>query len=84
MADPAVARAKAIDKAVADARLSAEAMAKAAGKSVGAVLSISSTDVGIVPGPMYDVAAGAEKASVPISPGQVDVTANVTVIFELK
>ena len=48
--DPAPARAKAIDEAVADARKSAEAMAKAAGKSVGEVLSMSSSDVGLVPG----------------------------------
>ena len=49
--DPAPARAKAIDEAVADARKSAEAMAKAAGKSVGAVLSMSSSDVGLGPQP---------------------------------
>lgn len=87
IADPAPVRAKAIEKAVADARKSAEAMAKAAGKSVGAVLAITSQDVSsIPPGPMYDSAslrAGAEKA-VPIEPGQLDISANVTVIFELK
>ena len=83
--DPAPARAKAIDEAVADARKSAEAMAKAAGKSVGAVLSMSSSDVGLVPGPMYSTAdmAGAAK-TVPIEPGQLDITANVVVVFELK
>jgi uncharacterized protein YggE len=84
VADPAPSRAKAIDDAVADARKSAEAMAKAAGKSVGAVLSISSTDAGAIPVPMYDLAAGAAKSSVPIQPGQLDITASVTVIFELK
>jgi uncharacterized protein len=83
--DPAPFRAKAIDQAVADARKSAEAMARAAGKSVGAVLSMSSSDVGSVPGPMFGAldAAGAVK-SVPIEPGQLDITANVVVIFELK
>jgi uncharacterized protein YggE len=83
--DPAPARAKAIDEAVADARKSAEAMAKAAGKSVGAVLSMSSSDVGLVPGPMYSTSdmAGAAK-NVPIEPGQLDITANVVVVFELK
>lgn len=87
VADPAPFRAKAIEKAVADARKSAEAMAKAAGKSVGAVLAITSQDVSsIPPSPMYDSAllrGGAEK-SVAIEPGQLDITANVTVIFELK
>jgi len=83
--DPAPVRAKAIDEAVADARKSAEAMAKAAGKSVGEVLSLSSSDVGQVFGPMYGSSdmAGAAKA-VPIEPGQLDITANVVVIFELK
>jgi len=83
--DPAPARAKAIDEAVADSRKSAEAMAKAAGKSVGAVLSMSSSDVGLVPGPMYSTSdmAGAAK-DVPIEPGQLDISANVVVVFELK
>jgi uncharacterized protein len=85
VADPAPSRAVAIDKAVADARKSAEAMAKAAHKSVGAVLSISSSDTGMVPpGPMFDSATAGAAKSVPISPGQLDVTANVVVIFELK
>ena len=85
LADPAPTRAQAITKAVADARKTAEAMAKAAGKSVGGVLSISTGDVASQPVPFYDAArsAGAAK-SVPIEPGQLDVTANVTVVFELK
>ena len=86
IADPAPVRAAAIDEAVADARRSAEAMAKAAGKSVGAVLSMSSSDVGLVPIPMYGGGgdmAGAAK-DVPIEPGQLDITANVVVVFELK
>jgi uncharacterized protein len=86
VADPAPYEAEAIDKAVADARKRAEAMAKAAGKSVGAVLSVSSTGIGSTPPvPMYDLAAGSAKAEgVPIEAGQLDITANVTVIFELK
>ena len=62
--DPAPARAEAIDEAVADARKSAEAMAEAAGKSVGEVLSMSSSDAGLVPGAMYGAAdvAGAAKS----------------------
>jgi uncharacterized protein len=83
--DPAPARAEAIDEAVGDARKSAEAMAEAAGKSVGEVLSMSSSDAGLVPSAMYSQAdvAGAAK-DVPIEPGQLDITANVVVVFELK
>ena len=85
IADPAPFHAKAIEKAVADARVSAEAMAKAAGKRVGAVLSVSSSDVSPVqPGPLFDSAAAGSAKSVPVSTGQLDITANVTVIFELK
>jgi len=78
---------EAIGKAVADARKNAEAMAKAAGKSVGDVISISDTGVSVPPGPVYyDSATLSAKSSaaVPISPGQLDVSANVTVVFELK
>lgn len=84
VADPAPTRAKAIEKAVADARKSAEAMAKAGGKSVGAVLSMSSSDVAAQPMPYAADALGARMKSVPIQPGQLDVTSNVTVVFELK
>ena len=84
VADPAPARAKAIEEAVADARKSAEAMAKAAGKSVGAVLSMSSSDVGTVPGAFSAAGVAGATKSVPIEPGQLDITANVVVVFELK
>jgi hypothetical protein len=81
-------RAQAIEKAVADARSNAAAMAKAAGKSVGEVLSISSSNVS-VPGPLFDKAyldgrADVTAESVPVEAGQLDVMADVTVIFELK
>ena len=84
VADPAPARAQAIDEAVADARKTAEAMAEAAGKSVGEVLSMSSSDAGMVAEAYgaFDM-AGAAKA-VPIEPGQLDISANVVVVFELK
>ena len=70
---------------MADARKSAEAMAAAAGKSVGEVLSMSSSDVGLVVGPMYGASdmAGAAR-DVPIEPGQLDITASVVVVFELE
>jgi uncharacterized protein YggE len=82
--DPAPARAEAIDEAVADARKSAEAMAEAAGKSVGEVLSMSSSDVGSFP--MAYGATGMDGAArdVAIEPGQLDISANVVVVFELK
>ncbi len=86
VADDTAYQQKAIDKAVADARKSAEAMAKAAGKSVGDVLRISTTDSGFQPVPMGAAEVNTKDAAlnVPIEPGQLDITASVTVVFELK
>jgi len=88
-------RNQAAEKAVANARKSAESMAKAAGKRVGAVLSITDGIISAPPGPFYGGAglsdggysgqrrvAYADK-STPIEPGQLEVTSDVTVIFEL-
>ena len=58
-------------------------MAKAADKSVGTIIAISES--GVVATPYYaGVAERAALDSVAIEPGQLDVTANVTVVFELK
>lgn len=84
LSDDSADHSKAIDKAYADARKRAEAMAKAAGRTVGGVVSMSEPTV--AQGVRY-VAAAMDQAAgvnVPISPGQLDVTANVTVVFELK
>lgn len=86
IAEDAPYRAEAIKKAVDDARAQAKEMAEAAGKQLGDVVSITSSSVSV---PRYrhpaysmelDVAAG----SVPIETGQLDVSANMTVVFELK
>jgi hypothetical protein len=79
------ARAQAIEKAVADAKVRAEVMAKAAGKTVGEVVSLSESGVSvpIIYGESRaatDMAAGAPE----IQPGTLDITASVTVVFELK
>lgn len=77
-------RGEAIELAVADARVRAESMAKAAGKTVGGVLSISETGVNVPV--LYEGArmAAAQDWSVPIETGELEVTANVTVVFELE
>lgn len=86
IAEDAPYRADAIKAAVEDARAQAEEMAQAAGKSVGDVVSITSSAVS-VPGPLYGGArsmAFDTAKEVPIETGQLDVTADVTVVFELK
>lgn len=79
------ARAQAIEKAVDDARRQATEMAKAAGRNVGDVVSITSSAVN-VPVPMYSARAEAMDAAgaVPVEPGTLDVTADLTIVFELK
>lgn len=87
IADDSTFHGQAIDKAVADARKRAETMAKAAGKSVGAVVRISEVSISS-PSPYYGArelkAAGADAVSVPVSLGQLDVMASVEVVYELK
>lgn len=79
------ARAQAIEQAVADAHKRAGVMAKAAGKSLGEVISMSEAGVS-VPVIYGERALGAaDAAAAPkIEPGTLDITANVTVVFELK
>lgn len=77
--------AKAIEKAVADARRNAKAMARAAGGSVGRVVSIRGGKTPVQPF-AFSATKGMSDASLPVSinPGQMDVTSDVVVVFELK
>ena len=74
------ARRQAISAAVTSARADAEAMARAAGGTLGALLELSTGGPTIPPRPMYEArsskAMGAE--STPINPGQQTVTVFVT------
>lgn len=74
----------AIKRAVADAREQASALAKAADKSVGPVVRISTTASDSEPIYMGSADASVESAKVPIEPGQLDITVEVTVVYELK
>lgn len=86
LSEDSAARAKAIEQAVADARKRADVMAKAAGKSLGEVISISEAGVSvpIVYGERALGAADAAAQVAKIEPGTLDIMANVTVVFELK
>lgn len=82
--DDSEVRNKAIELAIADAKKRAGVMAKAAGKSLGEIISVSEANVSIPP-VYYDTAAAKSAGgSVPIEPGQLDITTSVTVVFELK
>jgi len=76
---------QAVQKAVDDARRTASAMAKAAGKTVGAVVSMTNNGSSPVSPVPFAAALDSQAAkAVPIQPGQLDVTSNLTVVFELK
>ena len=79
--DPARAMDEARAAAIGKARTSAQAMASAAGVTLGAVVSISET-ASFNPGPYYGMDMRAEAAT-QIQPGTQDIQASVTVIFEI-
>lgn len=75
------------DKAFADAKAKAEQYARAAGRSLGDVISISEDVTTPSPIPMpygLNAASAKDMASVPIEPGSQDVSVSVTVLFELR
>ena len=81
--DTGVLVSKARDKAFADARTKAEQYARAAGRSLGDVVSIAEsvanpTPISVPP------AAMAKQSDVPIQPGSQDVSVSVTVVFALS
>ncbi|MEP6733218.1 MAG: SIMPL domain-containing protein [bacterium] len=74
------ARRQAIGAAVASARADAEAMARAAGGSLGSLLELSTGGPTVPPRPMYDLAMrkSAMAEATPINPGLQTVTVFVT------
>jgi uncharacterized protein YggE len=73
---------KARADAIADARTRAETYAKAAGVSLGAILSISEGGAEPAPRPMFRMAA-MQSAPTQIATGEQSVTADVTVVWEI-
>jgi uncharacterized protein YggE len=69
--------------AVADARSRAETYAKAAGVTLGPILSISEGG-NEAPRPMYRMAASFAGAPAPVAAGEQSVTADVSVVWEIR
>jgi uncharacterized protein YggE len=87
VSEPARHRDQALQAAYADARAKAETLAKASGRGVGRALWISEgTDVSQPPRPFAYARAekGLMQASVPVEPGEEELTFSVSVTFELK
>jgi uncharacterized protein YggE len=86
VADKTAALSEARKAAVDDARVKAEELASAAGVTVGDVQTISEYTSG-GPQPMYDVRAAApmaEAASVPVQAGQMLLTVEVNMVYEIR
>lgn len=85
LSDTNAARIDAIDKAMADAKARATAIAKASGRTLGRVVSVTEADVS-QPGPVFDSAARAsgKSATVPVEPGQVETVTQLTVVYALE
>jgi len=83
--DPSALQAAARDLAVADARARAEALAAAAGVTLGDVISISESVGYSAPSPIYarDMAQ-AVSAEVPVAAGEQTVSVDVSVTFAIK
>jgi uncharacterized protein YggE len=73
---------EALAAAVGDARSRAEALAKAAGRSLGAIRTIS--EGGAEPLPYAERGTLASDASTPVVPGKQETSATVSVTFELR
>ncbi len=85
--NPKALQTTARDAAIADARVRADAIAKAAGGSVGQVLTISET-IGSPPQPLMRVGAAADQAAAggapPVQTGEQTINAQVQITYELK
>lgn len=81
LADPRPKEDEARKAAVADAVARARLLAEAAGAHLGAIVSI--TEGGFTPGPMPMFAKAAESAAVPVAAGEVEVSASVTMVFDI-
>jgi uncharacterized protein len=75
---------KALADALADARRKAEALAAAAGGSLGQVLSINESGASVPPMPYAARDAATLSSDVPIEPGTQEIQASITVVFELS
>ncbi len=82
------------DKALQDAKAKAEQLAKASGRKLGRVLTITDNTYYSIPGPIYyarneakgmgDVAMDSAVSSQSLSPGETEVTVNVNVVYKIK
>lgn len=79
--DPKSAQSQARQSAIKDATAKAREMVTAAGASLGKIVSISENGGYVSPMPMLKAAM--DEAAVPIAAGEIGISAQVTVVFEI-
>lgn len=84
LTEPQPALDEARKRAVARAQATARLLTDAAGVTLGPVLSISEGNGYEPPRPMYREAAALAAAPVPVAEGEVETSARVTMVFELR
>ncbi len=84
-------KAQVLKLAAEDAKIKAESIAQGVGKEVGDLVSVSDNNFNYYPWRLYETAtagandvAAAKEASTNIQPGNQEISASVTAIFELK
>ena len=90
--DKNAALAGARQKALDDAKVKAEQLAKASGRRLGKVLNITDNSYYNMPWPIYygkaegmgGIAMDTATVSTPISPGETEVTVNVNVVYRIR
>ena len=75
---------QALGKAIDDARLNAQALAKAAGRSLGPITTIVEGGASGGPEPLYRAEAQAADSATPIVPGEQETSATISVTFSLR
>jgi uncharacterized protein YggE len=75
---------QALGKALDDARLNAQVLAKAAGRSLGEITTIVEGGATGGPEPLYRAEAQAADSATPIVPGEQETSATVSVTFSLR
>lgn len=81
-------KAKVLAEASKDAKTKAEAIAEGLGRKVGGLVSVSTSDYYYTPYPLYRMEAGegvnVKTVATDIQPKSLDITASVTVVYEIK
>lgn len=85
VANPTQLEAEAREKAMADARVRAEALAKTAGVTLGGPISITEYTTSVPPVyPVAEARAGLGGGAVPVSTGQLQINLQVSVTYEIQ